>query len=111
MHTHPFSPQDVLDVGCRPEDLPLHPHLNPPRIAPHTCIHIPRPPQDVLDVGCRPEDLIVSVIAVPPVTIRPSVDMDGASNEDDITMKLMVRWRGRAGWVGGCLREERGRAA
>jgi DNA-directed RNA polymerase III subunit RPC1 len=29
-------------------------------------------------------------VAVPPVAIRPSVDMDGASNEDDITMKLMV---------------------
>lgn len=40
----------------------------------------------------RPEDLIVSNIAVPPVAIRPSVDMDGASNEDDITMKLMVGW-------------------
>jgi hypothetical protein len=24
------------------------------------------------------------------VCIRPSVEMDGASNEDDITMKLMV---------------------
>jgi hypothetical protein len=30
-------------------------------------------------------------VAVPPVAIRPSVEMDGASNEDDITMKLMVR--------------------
>lgn len=38
----------------------------------------------------RPEDLIVTHIAVPPVAIRPSVEMDGASNEDDITMKLMV---------------------
>lgn len=44
----------------------------------------------MLDIGCRPEDLVVSVLPVPPVTIRPSVDMDGASNEDDITMKLMV---------------------
>ena len=56
--------------------------------------HAPTPspptPQDVLDIGCRPEDLVVSVLPVPPVTIRPSVDMDGASNEDDITMKLMV---------------------
>ncbi len=39
----------------------------------------------------RPEDLVVTHIAVPPVAIRPSVEMDGASNEDDITMKLMVR--------------------
>lgn len=38
----------------------------------------------------RPEDLLLSVIPVPPVAIRPSVEMDGASNEDDITMKLMV---------------------
>lgn len=28
-------------------------------------------------------------LAVPPVAIRPTVEMDGASNEDDITMKLM----------------------
>jgi DNA-directed RNA polymerase III subunit RPC1 len=43
--------------------------------------------------GCagRPEDLLVTVLPVPPVCIRPSVEMDGASNEDDITMKLMVR--------------------
>ena len=46
----------------------------------------------------RPEDLIVTHIAVPPVAIRPSVDMDGASNEDDITMKLMVCvWGGGGG--------------
>ncbi len=45
----------------------------------------------MLDVGTRPEELIVRSVAVPPVAIRPSVEMDGASNEDDITMKLMVR--------------------
>ena len=47
----------------------------------------------VLDLsgGVRPEQLVVTHIAVPPVAIRPSVEMDGASNEDDITMKLMVR--------------------
>lgn len=44
----------------------------------------------VLDVvGTRPEELVLRTLAVPPVAIRPSVDMDGASNEDDITMKLM----------------------
>jgi DNA-directed RNA polymerase beta' subunit len=32
------------------------------------------------------------VCQVPPAVIRPSVDVEGgASNEDDITMKLMVR--------------------
>lgn len=31
-------------------------------------------------------------LQVPPAVIRPSVDVEGgASNEDDITMKLMVR--------------------
>lgn len=40
----------------------------------------------------RPEDLLMSVVPVPPVAIRPSVEMDGASNEDDVTMKLMV-WK------------------
>jgi hypothetical protein len=50
----------------------------------------PAPPQ-VLDIrGLRPEHLVVTHIAVPPVAIRPSVDMDGTSNEDDITMKLAV---------------------
>ena len=38
----------------------------------------------------RPENLIVTHLAVPPVCIRPSVEMDSAgSNEDDLTMKLM----------------------
>ena len=37
-----------------------------------------------------PEHLIVTHLAVPPVCIRPSVEMESAgSNEDDITMKLM----------------------
>jgi DNA-directed RNA polymerase III subunit RPC1 len=60
---------------------------------------------DVLDIGCRPEDLILTVLPVPPVTIRPSVDMDGASNEDDITMKLMVRMMGawRHAWAHGVV--------
>jgi len=50
-------------------------------------------PEDVelLCLDCRPEDLIMTHIAVPPVCIRPSVEMDAGagSNEDDITMKLM----------------------
>jgi hypothetical protein len=45
----------------------------------------------------------VTVLPVPPVCIRPSVEMDGASNEDDITMKLMVGWSwGLEVGAGGC---------
>lgn len=55
---------------------------------------IPDEDCDVLDIVGRPEHLIVTHMAVPPVAIRPSVEMDGASNEDDITMKLMVRFWG-----------------
>lgn len=38
----------------------------------------------------RPEDLLISAVPVPPVCIRPSVEMDAGagSNEDDITMRL-----------------------
>ncbi|TEB29579.1 DNA-directed RNA polymerase III largest subunit [Coprinellus micaceus] len=36
----------------------------------------------------RPEEFIWQYISVPPVCIRPSVAQDGASNEDDITVKL-----------------------
>ncbi|PNW84960.1 hypothetical protein CHLRE_03g165750v5 [Chlamydomonas reinhardtii] len=50
---------------------------------------IPDEDLDLLDIQGRPEDLVVTHVAVPPVAIRPSVEMDGASNEDDITMKLM----------------------
>ncbi|GLC35764.1 hypothetical protein PLESTM_000363300 [Pleodorina starrii] len=50
---------------------------------------IPDEDLDLLDIRGRPEDLVVTHVAVPPVAIRPSVEMDGASNEDDITMKLM----------------------
>eukprot|EP00898_Chlorokybus_atmophyticus_P005611 jgi/Chlat1/6050/Chrsp4S06335 len=46
---------------------------------------------EVLDLSDRPERLIMTHLLVPPVSIRPSVDMESAagSNEDDITMKLM----------------------
>jgi DNA-directed RNA polymerase III subunit RPC1 len=39
----------------------------------------------------RPEHLLMTHLPVPPVCIRPSVEMDGGagSNEDDLTMKLM----------------------
>ncbi|KZO94824.1 beta and beta-prime subunits of DNA dependent RNA-polymerase [Calocera viscosa TUFC12733] len=36
----------------------------------------------------RPEQFIWHYISVPPVAIRPSVQQDGASNEDDLTVKL-----------------------
>lgn len=49
---------------------------------------IPDTDCDMLDLKGRPEHLIVTHVAVPPVAIRPSVEMDGASNEDDITVKL-----------------------
>ena len=47
---------------------------------------------ELLDLPGRPENLIMTNLAVPPVTIRPSVEVDtgGGTNEDDITMKLMV---------------------
>jgi hypothetical protein len=48
---------------------------------------------ELLDLAGRPEHLIMTHLPVPPVCIRPSVEMEagGGSNEDDITMKLMVR--------------------
>jgi len=43
-----------------------------------------------LDLGGRPEHLLVTDVAVPPICIRPSVEVEGgASNEDDLTVKLM----------------------
>lgn len=36
----------------------------------------------------RPEELVWQYISVPPACIRPSVAQDGATNEDDITVKL-----------------------
>ena len=47
----------------------------------------------LLDVADRPEYLIMTHIPVPPVCIRPSVEMDSGagSNEDDLTVRLRVR--------------------
>ncbi|KAG8946948.1 hypothetical protein FRC00_009353, partial [Tulasnella sp. 408] len=36
----------------------------------------------------RPEEMIWQYLSVPPACIRPSVAQDGATNEDDITVKL-----------------------
>jgi DNA-directed RNA polymerase III subunit RPC1 len=46
---------------------------------------------ELLDIRDRPENMILTHLPVPPVCIRPSVEMDsgGGSNEDDITMKLV----------------------
>jgi DNA-directed RNA polymerase III subunit RPC1 len=54
---------------------------------------IPDEDCELLDMVGRPEHLLMTVVPVPPVAIRPSVEMDAGagSNEDDITMKLMVR--------------------
>ncbi|KAH8106355.1 beta and beta-prime subunits of DNA dependent RNA-polymerase [Cristinia sonorae] len=38
--------------------------------------------------SARPEEYIWQYMTVPPVCIRPSVAQDGASNEDDLTVKL-----------------------
>ncbi|CAM6102061.1 unnamed protein product [Calypogeia fissa] len=47
---------------------------------------------EVLYLSDRPEKLIITHLAVPPVAIRPSVEMDSAagSNEDDLTMRLLL---------------------
>ena len=46
----------------------------------------------LLALAGRPEHLLLTHVPVPPVCIRPSVEMDtGGSNEDDLTIKLMVR--------------------
>jgi len=54
-------------------------------------LQIPDSDCELLDLQGRPEDLLMRVLPVPPVCIRPSVEMEGGtgSNEDDLTMKLM----------------------
>ena len=45
----------------------------------------------LLALAGRPEHLLMTHVPVPPVCIRPSVEMDtGGSNEDDLSIKLMV---------------------
>ena len=52
---------------------------------------IPEEDCELLDLATRPENLLLTHIPVPPVCIRPSVEMDAGagSNEDDLTVKLM----------------------
>ncbi|CAG9460748.1 unnamed protein product [Pedinophyceae sp. YPF-701] len=51
---------------------------------------VPQSDCRLLCLAGRPENLLLSNVAVPPVSIRPSVEMEGGagSNEDDITVKL-----------------------
>lgn len=48
---------------------------------------------ELLDMPGRPEDLVMTTLPVPPLAIRPSVEMDigGGSNEDDITVIVKAR--------------------
>ncbi|KAF5838068.1 hypothetical protein DUNSADRAFT_3438 [Dunaliella salina] len=74
--------------GLRPHLSKIADDLNPLR-AQALFEAIPEEDCGVLDIVGRPEHLVVTTIAVPPMAIRPSVEMDGVSNEDDISMKLM----------------------
>ena len=53
------------------------------------------PDEDLITLGmdpatCRPEWMILTVLAVPPVTVRPSITLDsGDRSEDDLTHKLV----------------------
>jgi DNA-directed RNA polymerase II subunit RPB1 len=50
--------------------------------------------QDCLDLGlspeyARPEWMVMTILPVPPMTVRPSISIDGMSRgEDDLTFKL-----------------------
>jgi DNA-directed RNA polymerase III subunit RPC1 len=54
--------------------------------------NIPDADMPLLDIACRPEHLLITFLAVPPVCIRPSVEMDTGvgSNEDDVTTRLLA---------------------
>ena len=51
--------------------------------------------KDIVDLGldpkfARPEWMILTALAIPPMTVRPSISVDGLSRgEDDLTHKLM----------------------
>ena len=53
------------------------------------------PDEDLITLGmdpatCRPEWMVLTVLAVPPVTVRPSITLDsGDRSEDDLTHKLV----------------------
>lgn len=82
-----LNPAKVLSLFRRISDEVRQPWLNVPL---GRCLSLP---QDCELLGLRsefgrPEQYIWQYISVPPVCIRPSVAQDGASNEDDITVKL-----------------------
>lgn len=80
---HPKSPKTLLRQAG--DD------LNPVRVQALFC-KVPDEDCELLDLAGRPEDLLMTIIPVPPVCIRPSVEVDGGagSNEDDVTLKLNV---------------------
>ena len=53
------------------------------------------PDEDLITLGmdpetCRPEWMVLTALAVPPVTVRPSITLDsGDRSEDDLTHKLV----------------------
>ena len=55
---------------------------------------VPDADAELLGLAGRPEHLLLTHLPVPPVCIRPSVEVDGGAgagtNEDDVTMKLMT---------------------
>ena len=82
-----LNPAKVLSLFKRISDEVSHPRSN---ALLGRCLNAP---QDCELLGLRPEfgrpeQYIWQYISVPPVCIRPSVAQDGASNEDDITVKL-----------------------
>eukprot|EP00850_Spirogloea_muscicola_P020239 SM000210S06753 [mRNA] locus=s210:232591:242196:- [translate_table: standard] len=83
------------EAGTFNKDLQAHVHhvqddLNPVRVL-GLLERMTEEDCEILDLHQRPEHLILTHLPVPPVAIRPSVEMESAagSNEDDITMKLM----------------------
>ena len=83
-----LASNDALEAGLRRLADDLHPLRARALLA-----AVPPADAELLALACAPVDLIVTHLPVPPVCIRPSVEVDvgAGTNEDDITMKLMVR--------------------
>ena len=82
MHHSTSSPCPCAQIG---DD------LNPLRVQ-SLFQRVPGEDCQLLDLPWRPEHLLMTHVPVPPVCIRPSVEMDtgAGSNEDDLTIKLQV---------------------
>jgi len=81
-----LNPLKVLDLFRRICD-----EVGTPNIAPHSYSSLYLKDCELLGLQPewgRPEEFIWQYLSVPPVCIRPSVAQDGASNEDDLTVKL-----------------------